>query len=338
MSLPRAYGEALGQASFRRQPADFVVEERLGFQADGDGPQQLIRLRKTGANTAWVAAQLARHAGVAELEVGYSGLKDRHAVATQFYTVPTPRSGVDWGALAVEGVEILQVDAHRRKLRRGSHQGNRFQIRLVEVQADVDAVQARLQRIASAGFPNYFGEQRFGHGNREGWQRLLAGDRRMSRNQRGFALSALRSEIFNRILAARVLDGSWNQALPGEPLMLDGRGSWFVPEALDQALLVRISEGEVHPSGRLAGIAKRPLQGPAADIEAAVMADFPAAESTFRRLRVDADRRALRAMPRSLSWQMLAPDEWLLDFELARGVYATALLQELLDLTDLARD
>lgn len=335
MSLPRAYGEALGRAGFRLQPADFEVEELLAFAADGEGPQQLLKVRKTGANTAYVAGLLARHASVHPRDVGYSGLKDRHAVATQYYSVPQPRAAVDWLGFSAEGVEILEASAHRRKLRRGSHLGNRFRIRLVQLSADHEALAARLQQIATGGFPNYFGEQRFGRGNRAAYQRLLAGDRRLSRDQRGFALSALRSEIYNRILAIRVAAGTWDQAQPGEPLLLDGRGSWFVPELIDEEIAERLRSGQLHPSGSLAGSSNRPLQGPVAELEAAVLAEFPGCEAVFQRLRVDADRRALRACPRGLAWSFPQADQCLLEFELARGCFATALLQELLELTDL---
>lgn len=338
MSLPRAYGQALGQAAFRQSPADFEVEELLSFEADGEGPQQLLTIRKTGANTAYVAGLLARHAGVHPRDVGYSGLKDRHAVATQYYSLPQPRVGVDWSSFSAEGVEILAVSAHRRKLRRGSHQGNRFRIRLVQLNAERDALQARLAQIARGGFPNYFGEQRFGRSNRAAYQRLLAGDRRLSRDQRGFALSALRSEIFNRILAIRVANGSWDQAQPGEPLLLDGRGSWFVPDALDEEISERLRSGQLHPSGALAGHCSRPLQGLVAEMEAAVLAEFPGCDAVFQRLRVDADRRALRACPRGLTWDFPQADQCLLEFELARGCFATALLQELFELTDLSQD
>ncbi|MEZ5442352.1 MAG: tRNA pseudouridine(13) synthase TruD [Lysobacterales bacterium] len=336
MSLPRAYGPALGRAGFRRTPADFEVEELLPFAADGDGPQQLLQVRKTGANTAFVAGRLARHAGVPERDVGYSGLKDRHAVATQYFTVPTPLGGVDWTTLQAEGVEVLDAQPHRRKLRRGSHRGNRFAIRVVDVSAPTTAIEDRLARIRQSGFPNYFGEQRFGHGNRQAWQRLLAGDRRMNRNQRGFALSALRADIFNTALAQRVENGTWDQAQAGEPLMLDGRGSWFVPEAIDADIQQRLASGELHPSGPLAGRSKRELTGPAAELEAAVLTRFEGLDALCERLALDADRRALRAMPTEFSAEPLDASDWMLRFVLPRGCFATALLQAVFDLVDLA--
>ncbi len=339
MSMPRAFGPALGRAVFRQRPEDFEVEELLDFGADGDGPHQLLRVRKVGANTVFVAGQLARFAGVAERDVGYSGLKDRHALAIQYYSLPTPPAGVDWSSFAVDGVAILQAAPHRRKLRRGAHRGNRFSLLLTEVDAAVDAVEQRLQRIAADGFPNWFGEQRFGHSNRQSAQALLqGGGRKLNRNQRSFALSALRSELYNEILSRRVEDGSWNQALPGEPLLLDGRGSWFIPEQIDQEIVDRIARGEIHPSGALVGLAgKQTLSGAVAELEKTVLDRYPGIESVFQRFHLEADRRALRCLPRQLRWQWPAAGQLRLDFELVRGSYATSLLHELFEAVDAQR-
>jgi len=65
-----------------------VVEEILGFAASGAGPHALLSIRKRGANTEWVARELARVAGCKPFEVGFAGLKDRNALTTQAFTVP----------------------------------------------------------------------------------------------------------------------------------------------------------------------------------------------------------------------------------------------------------
>src|SRR5579885_546486 len=66
----RAHGPVGHSARIRSVPEDFRVEEVLGFAADGDGPQLLLTVEKRGANTRWVAEQLARHAGLPAREVG----------------------------------------------------------------------------------------------------------------------------------------------------------------------------------------------------------------------------------------------------------------------------
>ncbi len=88
LAPPTAWGEPLGTGVLRATPEDFEVDEILGFAASGEGPHALLRVRKRGANTEWVARELARAAGVKPFEVGFAGLKDRNAVTTQHFTVP----------------------------------------------------------------------------------------------------------------------------------------------------------------------------------------------------------------------------------------------------------
>lgn len=82
-----AHGGPVARGVLRAHPGDFEVEEVLGFEPDGSGEHVLLWIEKTGANTDWVARQLARAAGVAPMAVGYAGLKDRHAVTRQAFTV-----------------------------------------------------------------------------------------------------------------------------------------------------------------------------------------------------------------------------------------------------------
>ena len=62
---PRAHGAPLPPATFKAVPEDFHVEERLSFEPSGTGPHWLLRVEKRTANTRWVAAEIARLAGVA---------------------------------------------------------------------------------------------------------------------------------------------------------------------------------------------------------------------------------------------------------------------------------
>lgn len=129
--LPRAHGGAPASGVLRAEPDDFCVDELLGFEPSGGGEHAFLVLEKTGANTEWVARQLARAAGVAPVAVGFAGLKDRHAVTRQAFTVhPAGRAEPDWSALAIPGVQVVSATRHSRKLKRGAHRGNRFRIRL----------------------------------------------------------------------------------------------------------------------------------------------------------------------------------------------------------------
>ncbi|MBV8341105.1 MAG: tRNA pseudouridine(13) synthase TruD, partial [Gammaproteobacteria bacterium] len=236
---PRAYGIPPARGVLRAVPEDFAVEEELGFQPGGGGSHLLLRVRKRAANTAWVARELARAAGCHPRDVGYAGLKDRQAVAVQWFSVPRPRAPVDWQAVHSAEFAVLEAHPHGRKLPRGALAGNRFRIRVGAPQGDGAALAAllepRLAQVAARGVPNYFGPQRFG---RDGANlaRAAAGLERLSREERGFVLSAARSVVFNAVLAARVGSGTWGQLLPGDLANLEGRGSVFAVAAADADL------------------------------------------------------------------------------------------------------
>src|SRR5579864_949147 len=130
LAPPRAHALPLEPATLRAVPEDFAVEEELGFDPSGSGQHLLLKVRKRDANTAWVARALARAAGCRDFDVGYAGLKDRRALAVQWFSVPCPRAGTDLRGLAGEGFEVLEVHAHVRKLPRGALAGNRFALRV----------------------------------------------------------------------------------------------------------------------------------------------------------------------------------------------------------------
>jgi len=334
MDLATAHGSPPTGGRIRVAAEDFVVEELLGFDPDGAGAHVLLSVEKRGANTGWVAAQLARAAGVQARDVGYSGQKDRHALTRQSYSLPWPVAAPLDACLAFagEGYRVLSAGRHGRKLRPGSHRGNRFAIRIRDTVGDAGAIDARLRVIADEGVPNYFGPQRFGReqGNltrARCWAE--GGDAPRDRVQRGFALSAARSEIFNRVVDERVRRGDWNRLLPGEAVMLDGRRSFFAAAEIDALLDDRCRRMDVHPSGPLWGRGESAATGAAREVEDAILGREPGLARVLESERLDQERRSLRLPVRSLRWTHEA-GALLVEFELPRGTFATAVLHELL--------
>lgn len=327
---PQPFGAAVLGATIRSTPEDFVVEEILGFEPSGQGEHLFLEIEKRGANTVWVAQQLARWAGVPEHAVGYAGLKDRHAVTRQAFTVHLPgREAPALETLAIEGVRALDARRHARKLPRGALRGNRFRLILRELRGEPGEIARRLEQIAARGIPNRFGDQRFGRagGNLAAAREMLAG-RRVPREKRSILLSAARSELFNRILDARIRQDAWDRALPGEILMLDGSHSVFGPETDVDPLAGRLSAFDIHPTGALWGAGEPRCTDAARAVEDAVAAADPELAQGLERAGLRQERRALRVPVRGLEWRM---GEALLElaFELPAGSYATALLDVL---------
>lgn len=325
----------------RSVPEDFVVEEIDGFPATGSGEHLLLTVEKCGLNTAFAARRIARWAGVADSAVSYAGLKDRHAVTRQRFSVHLPgREAPPVEGLEGDGLRVLGQERHARKLPRGVLAGNRFELTLREVQGGREAIDARLSRVAAEGVPNWFGEQRFGRdgGNVDAALAMFAG-RRVRRDQRGFLLSAARSELFNRVLAARVRDGSWNRALEGEAWILDGTRSVFGPEPWDDELARRLAEFDIHPSAPLWGAGPLRTTGAALALETAATGDERslALRSGLEAAGLRQERRAARVLPAGLAHDWLGPATLRLGFSLPPGSYATAVLAELGSVRDAAR-
>jgi Uncharacterized conserved protein len=329
--LPYAYGTPPLTALLRSRPEDFQVEEILGYDAEGQGEHALLWVEKRGANTDWVARELARFAGVPPVAVGYAGLKDRHAVTRQTFSVQLAgKPDPDWSAFPHAEVKVLAATRHSRKLKRGALRGNRFVLVLREVQGDHAAAERVLGQIAARGVPNYFGEQRFGReGGNVAQARAMFGGRRVDRDKRSFLLSAARSHIFNGVLAARVERGAWDTPLDGEIWSLAGSRSWFGPEPFDEVLAARLARADIHPSGPLWG------QGepPSADLVGALEREVAAADADLAEglagARMDQERRPLRLMPHELKWRWLDEAALELAFELPAGAYATVVVREL---------
>lgn len=338
--LPRALGEAVLRARIRESAEDFRVEELDAFAPTGAGEHLLLTIEKRGMNTGFVARRLAEWAGVGESAVGYAGMKDRHAVTRQRFSVQLPgREAPDVASLETDDLRVLAQARHARKLPRGALAGNRFELLLRGVEGDADAIEARLGAMAARGVPNYFGQQRFGHGGGNVGEALaMFAGRRVRREQRGLLLSAARSELFNRVLAARVRAAHWDRPLEGEAWILDGNRSVFGPEPFDDALAARLAAFDIHPSGPLWGRGELRSQDAARAIEQAVLDgdDAAALARGLEQAGLRQERRALRLRPDGLAWDRPEPGALRLSFALPAGGYATSVLAELGDVVDAA--
>ncbi|MBB6091777.1 tRNA pseudouridine13 synthase [Povalibacter uvarum] len=334
LDLPCAWGAPPVRGRVRVSPEDFVVREWLGFAADGDGDHWLLTVRKRGANTHWVAKQLGKLAQIHPRDVGFAGLKDRDAVTEQAFTIPV-RSAMtgDWAGVSGDGFEVVAAERHRRKLKRGALRGNDFEIVVRDLAGDRAALDGRCKLIAAQGVPNYFGPQRFGNdgANLTRARQWFSGERELhDRFERGFALSAARSAIFNAVAAERVRNGTWNQLQAGDVANLDGSNSVFKVDALDEVLRDRCDRMDIHPTGPLWGRGELVSQGEVASLERRVADAEGSLASGLATTDLDQERRSLRMRLAEFAWALEGPD-LRLRFRLSRGVFATAVLHEILE-------
>jgi len=328
-------------ADIRTHPDDFQVVEQLGFNPTGSGEHVLLQIQKRGSNTEWVARQIARFAQVKTAEVSYAGLKDRHALTTQWFSVrlgkqPDP----DWSSLNCADFKVLTASRHQRKLRRGSLVGNDFQLILRNLPTDsATALEQRLQRVQTDGIPNYFGSQRFGHDyqNLVHAAGMLEGSQRVKqRHQRSLYLSAARALLFNEILSLRVQSGHWNQAMVGDVMQLAGSNSVFVIEAVTPEIVTRLAEVDIHPTAPLWGQGASMAQQDAAEVEQQVLTHYSTWCEGLAQAGLEQTRRPLRTMVPDLTWQWQDAQTLHLCFSLSAGTYATSVLRELVNYTDSA--
>lgn len=319
--------------TLRAEAEDFRVEELPLVEPTGEGAHLWLEIEKRGANTAWVAGRLAEAARAPAREVGYAGMKDRHAVTRQWFSVGLQQAAdADWEGWDIPGVRILRAARNPRKLRRGALRGNRFALRVRILEGGPDDLPVRIEALRRSGVPNYFGPQRFGHGGGNLARGLawLSGGGRASRSDRSLWLSAVRSGLFNAVLSERLRRGDWDRLLDGEVAQLDGRRSTFVCQLPDADLEARCAAHDLHPTGPLPGApgrANRP-ERQAAELEAGMLAPHQDTLAALTARRVEADRRALRVLPAELQGE-LEDGVLSLSFSLPPGAYATAVLREL---------
>lgn len=350
--LAYAYGSPEVVGVIKQSPEHFMVTEVMDIEPSGEGEHYWLDITKMRLNTDAVAKSLARFSGVSNRDVGYSGMKDFHAVTRQWFSVWRPKGDeLDWSKYCLDGVSVNQVVKHSRKIKRGTHKANHFQIRVVGLVAldliEADAVDAenirtlldaRLARIKQQGVPNYFGAQRFGRGANNIPQALamFAGKRRVKdRNLRGILLSSARSWLFNCVVSERVKINTWQSLYAGEPANLNGSNSVFPVVDLD-AETERLRLLDIHPTAPLWGERSERNRAELTvemcvelmDLESSAMADYQLLKQGLEDARVEYQRRASRLVPIDLSWDHDDGD-LCLSFDLQRGQFATSLLREL---------
>ncbi len=330
---PYLHGGPLGRVGFKGVPEDFVVEEVLGFEPSGEGEHCLLWVEKRDLDSNVVTTRLADALGIRRRLVSHCGLKDRHAVTRQWFSIHLPgQESPDPGRLESEGLRVLRVARNGRKLRRGTHVGNRFTIRLRDPDLDPVLAIRRWEELVHRGVPNMFGPQRFGWEGRN-VEKALAMFRgefvTRDRLLRGLLLSAARSYLFNAIVAERIVRGDWDVPQEGEVYGFAGNRSLILPERQRGDEAERVAQGELEMTAPLWGAGELLSVGTLREVEEEFGARFPEITTGLEEAGLKQERRVLRLRPKNAIVEVLEGVDLELRFDLPKGTYATALLREL---------
>ena len=344
------------------------MEEVLGFSFSGEGEHLCLHIEKRGENTRWIAKLLAEHFEVDEVAIGYCGLKDRRAVARQWFSVHLPnkfdlkasdlkvsdvkvpdgqvtQAGESDGA----GYKVLEVARHHQKLRRGMHQANSFVIRLRDIQGKGDSelirepirdsIEPRLQKISAQGVPNYFGEQRFGidGGN------LVEADA-LLRAQYGADRQPDQEKKSSGKKRGRKHRGRKRGSPRGGMYLSAARSYLFnlvLAEYVSQGSWLELIEGQT-ASGPMWGRGRSNAPETVREFEQPILSDWQDWTNALEFNGLQQERRDLVLHPEDLSWRWLVSDsdkadsigdDLELSFTLPSGAFATSVLREVAQLS-----
>ena len=320
-------------------PEDFVVEEIPAYEPSGEGQHLFLWIQKRDLPHDVLLRRLSKTLEISVDDIGAAGIKDRRAVTRQYLSVPSECASRVSG-LESDELHVLNTVLHGNKLRTGHLRGNRFNIFVRNVVPDASERAVSIAQILQQdGFPNYYGEQRFGH---DGETLILGLDlltgrkspRDIPYQKRKFllrlALSAVQSDLFNLALASRLRDGLLHTVLEGDVLEVIESGGKFVGEdpVSEQA---RLNQGELSVTGPMFGMKMLSPRGVSAERELHLLEESGLKLEHFGNYAqlLSGARRSFVVRPTDLTTTSFG-DGIQFQFSLRSGVYATSLLREFL--------
>jgi len=314
-------------------PEDFIVDEVPLYAHSGAGEHVYVRVEKRGYTTPAMVRAVTRAAGVDERDVGYAGLKDKHAVTRQWLSLPgKAKPPSEWQL--PEGISVVEHTRHANKLRTGHLLGNRFRITLVTPDAGALASAAGVaDALRASGLYNYFGGQRFGrHGEGLGqalaWLREGAKLHGLPRFLTKLYPSVIQAEVFNRYFSARRALGM-GRLIAGEVVRLDNAGAMFSIEDVEKET-PRLLSSDIHLTGPIFGPKARPTFHEAAALELSIIEDLGITADLREKLArvAPGTRRDLMAPITDLRLDWSAVNRLQLEFSLPSGSYATEVIRQ----------
>lgn len=243
---------------FNSSARDFTVEEIPLYAFTGEGEHLILQVRKKELTTWEMLDAISNHVGIRRRDMGYAGLKDKHAMTIQYVSVMAIYEE-KLKTFTHDKIKILSTIRHNNKIRVGHLKGNRFKIRLKKVLGvQKDKLDSVLKWIKKNGVPNYFGNQRFGTdgNNWEEGKKLIEGTLKMrDRKTKEFLMGSYQSYLFNNWLSRRMeLNLLLEKFSEAETEQVMGLPEGSLKGTKDQPNFFKLVEGDVmmhYPYGRL---------------------------------------------------------------------------------------
>ena len=329
----------------RSAPDAFVVEEIPLYEASGEGQHLYVNITKEELTSREVQQGLAEAFDLPYRAVGFAGMKDKHARATQTFSLLVGHVDDEFlkAAPARIGekapVTVNWVRLHRNKLKKGHLLGNRFTITVTRPSVDGEEAMARATAIAekvrNSGLPNYYGPQRLGQNGanvRRGWE-LLQGNKRMAnRWLRSLLLASVQSYLCNRYLALRQQKDSFTTLLTGDIAKKHDTGGLFVvaDQAAEQG---RFERKEISFTAPIYGPKMWEAEAEAGALELEIWTESGLDMGALARAKKMGTRRLGRILLNDLSVRQKGKDI-VVAFSLPKGAFATTVLREFMKVSD----
>ena len=326
-------GPGIG-GTLKQSPEDFFVDEIPAYETSGEGEFLFLQIEKRDLATPDLLRHIEQVLSLKPSDIGCAGRKDAYAVTRQYVSIPASASDLV-EKIETDRIRILDAKRHGNKLKTGHHRGNRFRIVVRNAVSDASEIASGLvAELLRTGFPNYFGDQRFGNAGTtaDPGFRMLRGERvrRMSRDGLRFALSAAQSRLFNAWVGARISDGLSDKVLEGDVMqVVASHGPFVVADVVAEQ--ARYDHHETVLSGPIFGPKMKQSEGLPAAREQAILNRFELSRESFQKFKklTQGTRRPMVIWPQDLA--MLPVENGIeFSFTLPPGVYATCLLRELM--------
>lgn len=342
IKLPFATKEYPGiDGKIKKKPEHFVVEEIPIYEPCGKGDHLYINLTKKNLTSKEIQKKLTQLFNLSEVCIGFAGMKDKHAVTTQTYSI---KFGIIDDKFTKEVVKTIEKNIpikvnwaklHNNKIKAGHLLGNKFKIIISEIKIPIDEAleisREIVNKIKKTGIPNFYGPQRFGFDG-DNWKRglsIIKGELK-TRDlwSKRFLISSYQSYLCNVYLAKRVESGNFEKILKGDIAKKYDTGGLFVVKD-KEAEQKRYDNHEISFTGPIYGPEMWEAEDESGKFEKEILKDSGVTIEDIKKAGSNGTRRLGRLLVDDIKIKKVR-EGLQLEFFLPKGAFATNVLREII--------